>query len=507
MRLTRQNLKGISSDAVNAPAEEMFKLPEKVLQFGTGVLLRGLPDYFIDKANKQGLFNGRVVVVKSTSGGDADAFDRQNSLYTLCVRGVENGKKIEENIINASISRVFSAKNDWDAILKCAANPDLQVVISNTTEVGITLTKDNVHASPPESFPGKLLAFLYQRFKIFSGDADKGLVIVPTELIPDNGKKLESIVLELAHQNGLEISFIDWLESSNYFCSSLVDRIVPGKMPSEQQAEVEQQLGYEDELMIIAEHYRLWAIEAADKKAGEVLTFSKADEGVIITPDINIYRELKLRLLNGSHTFTSGLAHLAGFKTVKEAMADANFSAFITHLMMEEIAPAITSGNLTLQMAKEFASKVLDRYRNPYLDHKWLSINLQCSSKMNMRNAPVIKNYLERFGHTPEYMALGFAAHLLFMKCEKDSDSKFYGTSDGKKYAIQDDNAAYYSDKWKQTGAGNIVEEIFSSDKLWTVDFQKYPEFIHAVNDKLSSLMKDGALKSIKKILQQKVTA
>src|SRR3954465_292724 len=229
MILSRYTLKNINPASVNLPDELLFELPEKVLQFGTGVLLRGLPDYFIDKANRQGIFNGRIVVVKSTSQGDSSAFDEQDGLYTICVRGIENGKKVEENIINASISRVLSAQNEWEQILQCANNPDLQVIISNTTEVGIQLVKDDIRQQPPVSFPGKLLAFLYKRFKAFDGSEQSGMVIIPTELIPDNGKKLESIVLELAHLNGLEGEFIEWLECCNHFCSSLVDRIVPGK--------------------------------------------------------------------------------------------------------------------------------------------------------------------------------------------------------------------------------------------------------------------------------------
>ena len=160
MNLSKENLKDITVRGVTKPAEAIFSLPEKVLQFGTGVLLRGLPDYFIDKANRRGLFNGRVVVVKATDGGDAGAFDRQDSLYTLCVRGIEEGKKVEENIICSAISRVLSARDQWADILKLAHSPEMQIVISNTTEVGIQLVEDDIRRDPPASFPGKLLAFL-----------------------------------------------------------------------------------------------------------------------------------------------------------------------------------------------------------------------------------------------------------------------------------------------------------------------------------------------------------
>src|SRR5579875_695180 len=285
MILSRYTLKNISSDAAAIPDDAIFELPEKVLQFGTGVLLRGLPDYFIDKANRQGIFNGRIVVVKSTSQGDSSAFDKQDGLYTLCVRGLQNGEKVEENIINSSISRVLNANDEWEQILECAHNRDMQIIISNTTEIGIQLVNDDVRHHPPKSFPGKLLAFLYERFKAFGGSAHSGMVIVPTELIPDNGKKLESIVLELAHLNSLEDEFIEWVEKHNSFCSSLVDRIVPGKPDAEFLSSIENELGYSDSLLTMSEVYRLWAIEG-DENIKNVLSFAQADEGVIIEPDI-----------------------------------------------------------------------------------------------------------------------------------------------------------------------------------------------------------------------------
>jgi tagaturonate reductase len=228
MKLSRYTLKNIAGN-ITIPDESVFELPEKVLQFGTGVLLRGLPGYFIDKANNQGIFNGRIVVVKSTTHGDTSAFKKQDGLYTLCVRGLENGENVEENYINASISRVLDAHHEWKEILECAHNRNMQVIISNTTEVGIQFSNDNIKQHPPKSYPGKLLAFLYERFKAFDGSEHSGMVIVPTELIPDNGTKLQAIVLELAHLNGLEDAFIEWLEAHNHFCNSLVDRIVPGK--------------------------------------------------------------------------------------------------------------------------------------------------------------------------------------------------------------------------------------------------------------------------------------
>ncbi len=493
MNLSKHTISRIGTAKADMPLPGYFELPEKVLQFGTGVLLRGLPDYFIDKANKKGIFNGRVVVVKSTSAGDADAFEKQEGLYTLCVRGIDNGREVEENILNASISRVLSAKNDWKKVLECAKNPDLEIVISNTTEVGISLqADDDIRANPPESFPGKLLAFLFERYKAFNGAKDKGLVIIPTELIPDNGTKLESIIEELAHLNKLDYAFMDWLENCNHFCNSLVDRIVPGKLPVQKQQQVEAQLGYKDELMIMSEVYRLWAIEG-DKDIAEKLSFAKADEGVIIADNIDKYRELKLRLLNGSHTFTCGLAFLAGFHTVKEAMADERFSTFITKLMYDEIIPAITGELISQSEAKDFAAKVLDRYRNPNIDHQWLSITMQYSSKMRMRCLPILEKFYQAYKAVPQNMALGIAAYILFMRTQKDATGKFWGKVESRNYIVVDDKAAFCYDKWNQVQGDQLVHEILKSKEHWGTDMTAFPGFEKAVAGYLKQLEQNGA--------------
>lgn len=505
MQLSKAILKNIiPHEGLVIPEEKLFALPEKVLQFGTGVLLRGLPDYFIDKANRQDVFNGRIVIVKSTANGRSDAFDQQDGLYTLCVRGVENGNTVEENIIHSSVSRVLSAASDWDKVLQCAANPSLELIISNTTEVGIVLDAgDDIHASPPRSFPGKLLAFLYKRYRIFNGDPGKGMVIIPTELIPDNGEKLEAIIEELAHQHSLEYAFIDWLENANYFCNSLVDRIVPGKLPAVLQASVEKQAGYTDELMIMSEAYRLWAIESGVKKVKDILSFSQADAGVIITQDIDYFRELKLRLLNGSHTFSCGLAFLAGFHTVKEAMDDSGFNSYISRLMMEEIAPSITSESIGLETAKDFANKVLDRFRNPHIEHLWLNITLQYSSKMKMRNVLVMQQYLQRFGEVPSHISLGLAAHLLFMKCRQSDDGKYYGEINGEKYLVNDDNAGWYAEKWKNNSdLSQLVHTIMTDTSFWGVNFGDNRDWLNAITSKLQELVDSGAVSAIQRIGQ-----
>ncbi len=508
MELSKQALKQIpKADNIILPAENVFSLPEKVLQFGTGVLLRGLPDFLINKANNAGIFNGRIVIVKSTSGGgDADTYNNQDGLYTVCVRGIVDNKKIDEIHVSAAVSRVLTASKEWDEVLLCAENPEMQVVISNTTEVGITFIKDNVHASPPISFPGKLLAFLYHRYKYFEGDPETGMVIIPTELIPNNGDKLLSVMLELAHQNGLEISFIDWLENSNHFCNSLVDRIVPGKLSDVEEAKVEKLLGYHDGLMIMAEVYALWAIQSGSEKVKKILSFANADAGIIIAKDINKFRELKLRLLNGSHTFSCGLAYFAGFDTVREAMENEYFSQFIRQLMYDEIIPSMISDEIPEAEAKAFADKVLDRYRNAFIDHHWLSITAQYSSKMYLRNGFVIENYYKRFGHAPALMALGMAAHILFLRSEKGADGKYYGEVDGNKYLITDENAALYSTRWKKYRREFIVKNILGNKDLWQADFNELPGFAEEITDWLNILKDTGGKNALKFAVSEKNT-
>lgn len=488
MILSKYNLKRINVAGTELPGEQLFELPEKVLQFGTGVLLRGLPDYFIDKANRSGIFNGRVVVIKSTDTGTVDDFDKQDNLYTIYSKGIVNGKEVSEQLISSAISRVLSAANAWDDILEVARNPKLKVIISNTTEVGIKLVKEDVRKHPPASFPGKLLAVLYERYMAFNGSVDSGLVIIPTELIVDNGKKLEAIVLELAHLNKLEPAFMDWLENSNSFCNSLVDRIVPGRPDTALNGELDTRNGYTDNLSIMAETYSLWAIEG-DDKIKDVLSFAQADEGVVITPDIELFRELKLRLLNGTHTLCCAFAYLSGFKTVKEAMDDERFTKFITQLVFEEIRPAIPY-KIDDVVAADFANKVLDRFRNPYIRHEWLSISVQYATKIKMRVIPLLLNYYKLNNAVPACMAIGFAAFIRFMRVKAGDEGQYIGTNNNGEYKVTDSQAAYFAKVWENPDSDAVIQNILKNKDLWDADLDILPGFTAAVIEQFNQVNK-----------------
>ncbi|HEV3221643.1 MAG TPA: tagaturonate reductase [Puia sp.] len=495
MNLSKQNLEKIRLGGTEIPGEEVFNMPEKILQFGTGVLLRALPDYFVDKANRRGIFNGRVLVVKSTQTGDGDAFNRQDGLYTIFIRGMEAGVSIDQHIICSAISRVISASHHWKELLKAAASPFLQIVISNTTEVGIQLVKESILQNPPDSYPAKLLAFLFERYKIFNGAPEAGMIIIPTELLTDNGKKLKSILMELAEFNQLGQPFSDWLNLYNRFCNSLVDRIVPGKPSPSIKQQWEERWGYTDDLMSVCEPYCLWAIEG-DTQVSKVLSFYTADEGVVIAPDITKYKELKLRMLNATHTLSCGLGYLSGFETVVEAMEDPLFESYVRNIMMDEIGQAIPY-SISENEIREFGLKVLDRFRNPYLQHHWLSITMQYSSKIAARVLPVLHKYYELFKKPPELISMGFAAYLLFMRPVKKESEKYYGTLNNQYYLINDDRAVHFYGIWEEGPIDHIVTSILSNKELWDEDLTKLDGFSTSVTLKLKGFIRHGSLHEI----------
>ncbi len=458
-------------------------LPEKVLQFGTGILLRGLPDYFIDKANKRGIFNGSIVVVKSTKGSTSE-FGKQDNLFTTLVRGVENGKNIEENSINSAISRVLSAYDSWTEILELAKSPDLKIIISNTTEVGIQYEAESIFQTPPNSFPAKLTAILYKRFSILGKNA-AGFTIIPTELILENGSKLKEIVLQLADFNALSEDFKNWVKIENIFCNSLVDRIVTNATES-----LKANLDYQDDLAIQTEPYRLWAIEGG-AKVKETLSFASVDEGVIIEENIDYYRERKLRILNGTHTISVCLGYLKGFNTVFECMQDAEMYAFIKNVMFDEIVPSLPLAAMHKEKAEciAFANEVLDRFHNPHTAHYLLNITLQETSKMKMRNVLTLFRYYENFGKVPTFFAKGFAAYLLFMKPTREENGIFYGKRKQDEYQIKDDWAAEFARMWTQltdlqspAQVLSFVNTVGKSTQIWGQDLAAIRGFAEAVS-------------------------
>ncbi len=487
----------LSKQFTDNDTQYTFDLPVKVLQFGTGVLLRGLCDALIDNANKQGVFNGRIVVVKSTAGS-SDEFDVQDGLYTVCVRGVQEGKTIDETTTISAISRVISAKDRWKSVLDIARNPHLEVIISNTTEVGIQYVEENIFQSPPQSFPGKLTAFLYERFRNVGGKKDKGLVVIPTELITDNGLKLRECVEKLAAHNELGKLFAKWLKFHVKFCNSLVDRIVPGKPDAKTHADLEAKLGYSDSLLTVAEPYYLWAIEG-DDRVKKVLSFAEVNPGIIIDEDISYYKERKLRILNGSHSVAASLGYLAGFDIVYDCTQDLDMAKLYERIVFDEIVPTLPFEEQAEEL-KIFATEILERFKNPFIQHKLIGITAQQSSKMNARNVATIRRYYKKFNKVPQRMALGFAGTLLFLKAVKNEDRQYFGQRGEAFYPINDDNASYFSEKWQGITTEDIpdfVNGILSNTKIWEKDLTKFAGFAEAVSEYLKMMLEKGVKETL----------
>jgi len=464
------------SKKLNLPQKDWDRLPEKVLQFGTGVLLRGLIDYYFDHANRNRVFNGRIVVVKTTKNGSNNLFTDQNCLYTIHNKGISEGVDVNEIILVSAISRVLNATDQWDEVLQVAISPDLKIIVSNTTEIGIVMDNlVNLQVQPPHSFPAKVLDVLYHRYLHYEGDMEMGLVILPTELISENGKVLKDIILASAKMLTLPSKFIHWIKEANDFCNTLVDRIVPGNLSTNEQLKAEKYLGFSDQLSIMTDPFNLWAIESTSIRVKERLSIAKVNPGIIIAPDIWKFKELKLRLLNGSHTFSCALAILADFGTVRQAMNNAVFSTYVKTILIKEIVPTILNDQITETEAMTFAHQVMNRFSNPFLDHRWMNISLNFTSKMQMRNVALIQGYFEKHGSSPQYMALGFAAYITFMRSEKDEHGNFLGNTKRGCYFIDDPKAAIFHDYWTKYSLKDIVIHVLKNQTLWQTNLNQIP--------------------------------
>ena len=479
-------------------SEIMAVLPERVLQFGTGVLLRALPDYFIDKANHTGIFNGSILVVKTTGDAIDSAFIKQNNLYTVAVRGYENGVEYVENRINESISRVLHASQSWPLILAAVHNKNLGIIISDTTEKGIRYQAESILANPPESFPGKLLALLFERFNAFGGTIDSGMVILPTELIPDNGSQLKAIVMQLSIENKLGDLFIGWLSYHNTFCNTLVDRMVPGKPSEIQAAELENELGYKDDLLCLAEPYCLWAIEGGKDVAAK-LSFQLSDQRMVISPNIALFRELKLRLLNGTHSLSCGAAVLAGIETVSDAVADPLFAGFIKKLIIDELSPAIPF-HIDQEIILKFGLQVLDRFRNTAVSHYWLKICTDYTRKLRIRVVPVLLESFKLNLPIPAAISLGFAAYIVFMNSRLDQGI-YWGKTAFAEYQLEDEFSGLMHTLWQETSVDMLASSVLSNIQLWNVNLNELPCFSQTVQTYLNLIKDHGIVAAISKSL------
>ncbi|MBY0524086.1 MAG: tagaturonate reductase [Gemmataceae bacterium] len=364
----------------------METLPETILQFGAGKFFRAFADLLIHQANEQGQNVGRIVVVQSTGDDRAGLLNSQKGRYHVLIRGLSEGQTVDRVEESASISRALVATQQWDDIVALARSPQLRYIISNTTEVGYNLDPtDTVTSRPPRSFPAKLLLILQERFK--AGRA--GVTIIPCELFERNGEKLRDLTLDLATSWHLPESFKQWLRSECVWLDTLVDRIVAARP-------TEHPLLATDALLTVAEPYALWAIQLKDG-AGPFIRHP----AVVRTPDVQPYFLRKVRILNAAHTAMVGKARARGILTVREAVLDAEIGDWLGCLLFEEVVPTVAD---RVDDAAGFARLTLERFRNPFIEHKFSDIAMYHEAKVKIRLRTTREEYTAKFGHPPKLL-------------------------------------------------------------------------------------------------------
>lgn len=473
-------------------------LPEKALQIGEGNFLRAFFGTIVEQMNSRGLFNGSIVMTPPRRWENCAKLETQDNIYTVLNRGVLNGRVIEKPQIVTSVSRCVDSVLDWEETKRVVCLEDLKVIVSNTTEAGIRYCKadslDNIAAA---SYPAKLAALLYTRFKHFKG-ADKKLLILPTELIEQNGTELREYVLKYADDWRFGADFASWVDRSCCFANTLVDKIVSG-FPFEDYAKTAEKLGYDDPMLVACEPFLFWAIECP-KPYRSLFPADKCGLDIVFCDDIKPYKKRKVRILNGAHTATVLAAFLCGYDTVGEMMSDKLFVKYIDRLVYEEIIPAANMDNSFL---KSFAASVFDRFGNPYIKHKLLDISLNSVSKFNARCKGTLLDAI-RLKIDCEITIFSLAALICFYD-GTFQNGVYFGTRGGEseKYEIRDSAEVlrFMSDAW--TGS-NPVQKILSNKEFWEIDLSEIDGLEQKVSDRILNIKEKGMRRAIEILLDER---
>ncbi len=473
--------------------------PVKVLQFGEGNFLRGFVDYMIDIANEKGEFDGNIVLVKPIEFGSLERFKNQDCLYTVSLRGITDGKAEVKNRVITSVADTADAINEYEKYSAYARLDTLRFIVSNTTEAGIVYdANDRFDYLPPHTFPGKLTKFLYERFEYFKGAPDKGLVMLPVELIDDNGIHLKECVNAQIDNWNLGEEFKKWVNDCCIFCSTLVDRIVTG-YPRGEDESLWQEWGYRDELIVTGEPFALWVIECPKDISGE-FPLDKAGLPVIYTDNQKPYKQRKVRILNGAHTSFVLASYLCGNDIVLQSMEDEDVLSFIKETVYGEIIPTL---DLPKKDLEDFADAVMTRFRNPYVKHALLSISLNSVSKWRARCMPSLLEYVKREGKLPKHLAFSLAALMAFYTGKEIKDGALIGNRNNEEYRIMDDAAVLEFFK-ENSGkdAETFTEAFLSSEDFFGEDLTKVEGLKDAVAADLNDIRSLGMREALRKNLQ-----
>ena len=467
--------------------------PEKVMQFGEGNFLRAFVDYWFDVSNERAGWNGKCVLVQPIPQGLTRMINDQEGLYTLYLRGRENGEKVDRKRVISSVSRCINPYEEegYDAMMKLAESDDLEYIVSNTTEAGIVYDTDcQMSDHPCSSFPGKLTQVLYTRYKAGKG----GLVILSCELIDNNGKELLKCVNQYIDQWNLEDGFKKYVNEDCTFCSTLVDRIVPGRIKDEEEAaRLEEENGYKDLLLDVGEVFGVWNIEGP-KWLEEKLPFKAAGLNCPVVPDVAPYKKRKVRILNGAHTgFVLG-AYLAGFDIVRDCMADDVIRGYMNKMLYEEIIPTLP---LDKEDLMQFAGAVQDRFNNPFVDHELMSISLNSTSKWRARNMPSLLEYVDLKGGLPECLAMSFAAYIAFYTSEiQELGDKglVCRRAKGNTYTCSDDRwVLEFFWEHRNDTVEDLVHAVMTNEQMWGQDLTEISGFESVTVDNLNRIRNEGA--------------
>ena len=470
--------------------------PEKVLQFGEGNFLRAFVDYWFDLANEKADWNGKCVLVQPIAPGLAKMINEQEGLYTLYLRGSENGQKVDDKRVISSVSRCLNPyeKADYEKMMDVAASDDLEIIVSNTTEAGIVYDPAcQQNDCPPSSFPAKLTQVLYHRYKA----GKKGIIMLACELIDNNGKELLKCVNQYIDQWGLEDGFKKYVNEDCTFCGSLVDRIVPGRIRDPKEvAELEEKHGYADPLLDVGEVFGVWVIEG-DTKLNDILPFRKAglEDHVFVTPDMSPYKKRKVRILNGAHTgFVLG-AYLAGFDIVRDCMHDETILGYMNKMLLQEVVPILP---LDQDDCKKFAAAVEDRFNNPFVNHELMSISLNSTSKWRARNMPSFLEYVGKNGKLPTCLTMSFAAYIAFYSNdvqELTDKGLVCKRAKGNEYTVSDDRwVLEFYNEHKNDDVPTLVHAVMTNEQMWGQDLTKVSGFEEATVKNLTNIRENGAL-------------
>ena len=478
--------------------------PERVLQFGEGNFLRAFVDYFIDMMNEKAGFNSKVVLVQPIANKEGgfklnEVINSQDGLYDLYLRGFQDGKKVNDKRVISCVSRCLNVYSDYQQVMDCAANPDLRFIVCNTTEAGIAYDESCKYEDCPAStYPAKLTKFMHERFLKFGNQKGKGFIILACELIDDNGKKLEEYVLKYAQDWNLGEEFINWIKQENIFCSTLVDRIVTG-YPRNEAEQINNENGYIDNIIDTGEVFGFWVIEGPQSIKDE-FPCEKAGLPILICDDHKPYKQRKVRILNGAHTsFVLG-AYEAGQHIVRDCMHDEVISSFMNKTLFDEVIPTLT---LSKEDCEQFAASVIDRFKNPFIDHQLLSISLNSTSKWKARVMPSLLGYVKKYNKLPECITASFAFYIKFYQGQELTEKGLVAhREDKEEYIVSDDRAVleFYL-AHKDDSVEEIVKAVASNIDFWGQDLTLIKGFEQAVVKYLNDINSKGAYAVMKECL------